>query len=81
MYNELQEDKLDDYRFNAGIHGVDLNDTSSTSSETEKREETVGIPQFGDPKKYEHLSIEERELLTVKMKQKHTNWVNNVRQQ
>ncbi len=81
MYNALQEDKLDDYRFNAGIHGVDLNEKSSTSSETEKSEDTASIPQFGDPKEYEHLSQEERELLTAKMKQKHTNWVNNVRQQ
>ena len=76
MYTELQEERLENFKFHANIHGVETGDNSSTSSNKES-ERTANIPKFGDPKDYEHLSMEERELLTAKMKKEHTNWVNN----
>jgi len=58
-------------RFEAGIHGVDLEgEVRKTTPHTESPiKKTPKEPHlFGDPASYEHLSKEEREKLTQKMK-------------
>ncbi|MCK5862441.1 MAG: hypothetical protein KAH38_08140 [Candidatus Hydrogenedentes bacterium] len=73
MYTELQLDRIADYKFQASLHGAEIKDNNKPSDNTSS--EAATLPQFGDPKDYEHLSSEAKEGLTAKMKQQHSNWV------
>lgn len=69
-------------RFQAAIHGIDLDKEQSSSKKTQSPtgeqakdiEEKQGLPIFRDPDDYDHMSQEERDSLTKDMMKKHKNW-------
>jgi len=80
---EHSEKRLGDMmKFQAAIHGAEINDDElfdggrTTESETVKprKDKGSGIFKFGDPADYEHLPMEERERLTQQMMGQHKRW-------
>lgn len=79
MYKSIVEEQNEDIRFQAALRGVTLKDggNESPSNSKQTKSEPV-VPLFGDPDSYNHLSDEERNVLTQKMMAKHRNWVQNM---
>lgn len=79
LYKGIQENKLKEWKFHAGVHGIDIdgkNTTSSTSTSSTPVQSDPNVPLFGDPESYQSLSDEEREAQTQKMLSKHKSWYN-----
>ncbi len=88
-YSQIQElfefctkEKYNEYRFFAGIQGIDLDKhtgstTESQSSRLDEQQKKQDIPLFRDPSEYNSLSKEEKEELTAKMKSKHKQWIHS----
>lgn len=82
LYEQALLRELDSRKFQASIHGIDLNDkeqnkASEQSTDNYKivpSQKNQSLPIFQDPKEYEHLSTEEKEKLTQKMIGKHRKW-------
>jgi len=69
---EHSEKRLSDrLRFEAGVHGAQLEETAGPKEKTPKPGKKC---QPGDSDSYSHLSMEEREELTRKMMNGHKLW-------
>jgi len=71
----LQEADYEQYKFQAGLQGIDLDKQTGNVSGVE-RETKGNVFTFQDPKNYEKMTKEEREQLTHKMMQGHKQWMN-----
>ncbi len=65
--------KMDEWEFQAQIHGIDLGKSPSNSSNTQLQSDPR-IPLFGDPETYQSLSNEDKEVETKKMMSRHRAW-------
>lgn len=76
LYEQAVLREIEERRFQASIHGIDLSkenkqQNTSTAIEAPKNQ---SLPIFQDPKEYNHLSTEEKEELTNKMMGHHRKW-------
>ena len=74
LYEGIQSSKLEQWEFQASIHGIDVTGNTSTNSTPTQTQSEPGMPLFGDPESYQSLSNEEREVATQKMLFKHRVW-------
>lgn len=78
LVNLAQEREYNRRRFDAAIHGIDLDKalakTSASSPSTVSSNDGL---IFKDPKEYEHLTQQEKEALTEKMMKKFKAWAQN----
>ncbi len=79
MYEHVTQQKYNDYKFFAGLSGIDLDKESkkqSQSSETalEKQQKQQDLPLFKDPNEYANCTQEELNEMTQKMMGKHRQW-------
>jgi hypothetical protein len=85
MHQNCAEKRNEELKFQAALHGVDLDKDQSPSEKTQsptgeqakdlkKVEEKQGLPIFRNPDDYDHMSQEERDKLTKDMMKKHKNW-------
>ncbi len=89
MYEESLKLKEHEYKVYAALHGIDLfdkeknegevKDNGSVNSKQSKNKlrqpANQTLPLFRDPSEYAHMSQEERQSLTDKMKSQHKSWV------
>lgn len=66
---------MQERRFLAGIHGINLD---KEMKKQESKEKTESSFMFGDPKEYEKMSKEEKDKKTKEMMGKHKNWSGNI---
>ncbi|GAG37187.1 unnamed protein product, partial [marine sediment metagenome] len=74
-----QNREMDRMRFQAAIHGIDLDKETGVKKGSQQVPPTVKVKpmdglKFGDPDSYKHLSQEKREELTQEMMGKHKAW-------
>lgn len=80
MYKFIGNEKEMDCKFQAGVHGIDLDKEAKksknkpTKQKFDEIEKKQDIPLFRDPSEYESMSQEEKEQLTQKMMGKHKQW-------
>jgi len=80
MYEFIIEDKNTDYKFQAAVHGIDLDkelkksNRETTEEKLEKQQKQQDLPIFGDPDAYDNYSEEEKERITKEMMGKHKQW-------
>ncbi len=78
MFEHCSKEKLNEYKFFAGIQGIDLekhiDKQSSQYSSLDEQQKKQELPLFRDPSEYDDLSEEEKEELTKKMMGHHKNW-------
>lgn len=75
LFEDYQEKQMQERRFLAGIHGINLNKEMKKQGNKETADSSF---MFGDPKDYEKMSKKEREKKTKEMMGKHRNWAGNV---
>ena len=80
MYEHSEKRLVERLRFDAGVHGIKLDDTEEDSPSQPRSTPSVKqkgkcIP--GDPDSYSHLSEEERQRLTESMMGNHKAWAEN----
>lgn len=69
---------MDEWKFQASIHGVDVSkDGGNKPAPTIESNRDDTLPMFGDPEAYQSMSLEEREAETKKMMKKHQVWSND----
>jgi len=77
LYKHCQERQYNQMRFEAAIHGVDLDKEAKKAKPAVIQEmegaKTVDL-EFKDLKEYEHLSQDERESMTREMMHKLKMW-------
>lgn len=54
--------------------GAEFKDSDKGGQSNQSVEDNKGVPVFGDPSQYEHMTQEQREELTKKMMNKHKQW-------
>lgn len=82
LFENIIKQKESDFKIQAAIHGIDLSKNVENQEEgyTEPKQSTPQqpanqtLPLFRDPDDYAHMSQEERQALTEKMKKQHENW-------
>ena len=62
--------RYDDYKFNAAIHGIDL-DVVGAKDKTKPKASTAEEFMFKDPREYEHLDAQAKKKITEDMKANH----------
>jgi hypothetical protein len=79
MYEHIMKDKNNEFKFHALIHGIDVDKKSkrSLNEDLDDQQNKQDLPLFRDPSEYDHLSDEERERITRKMKSQHRRWAQN----
>jgi len=78
MFEHCTKERYNDYRFFAGIQGIDLDKHTgkqSSQASLDEQQKKQSLPLFRDPSYYDDLSAEEREKLTQEMMNKHRRWV------
>lgn len=75
LFEDYQDRQMQERRFQAGIHGINL-DKEMKKIDKKKKEESTFM--FGDPKEYEKMSEEERKKKTEEMMGKHKTMVGQV---
>lgn len=79
MYEQALKSKENDLKIQAAFQGVDLfgdgKGTKETQQSSQKQPANQTLPLFRDPSEYDHMSQEERQNLTEKMKKQHESWV------
>lgn len=82
LYDCFVERNNENLKFQALLHGYDL-DSQESSGSTKKQSKTTNwdeverkqsLPVFRDPSEYEEMSQEEKETLTKDMMKKHKTW-------
>jgi hypothetical protein len=74
LYEEMQKDKTRRMKFEAALHGVNLDSEEFNEAIGETSKPAEKMPIFESLDKYKELSKEERENLTKEMKSKHQKW-------
>jgi hypothetical protein len=76
LYKEIQEIKHRDYVIQASFHGVQIDDSKSSSTGTTHRKavEDPKVPIFRDPEEYKTMSEEDRNAETERMMGLHKRW-------
>ena len=77
MYDHLQNEKDSDCRFNGALHGAEFKDEKKKEEKTTRDSKGNEIFVFQDADSYNHLSAEERKVLTQKMKRSHQAFASN----
>jgi len=75
LYDEIQKAKEVEFRFQATIHGVEVDGVKSQTTQSDSKDPIV--PLFGNPEAYTNMTDQEREDLTSKMLNKHKSWSGN----
>lgn len=77
MHEYIAEDEKAKNKFQAIIHGIDLDKASKKKGDKkslDEQEKKQDLPIFRDPDSYDEMSQEERDRLTQKMMRKHRQW-------
>jgi len=74
LFEQYQERQMQERRFLAGIHGINLDKEMKKQTNKTKEESSF---MFGDPKEYEKMSDEEKKKKTNQMMGKHKTWAAN----
>ena len=72
LFDHSESRLADVLRFQAGIHGIKLNDHVPAQTKEDRPKTSF---MFGDPDDYREMSREERQALTDKMMNQHQIWV------
>lgn len=75
LFEDYQERQMQERRFQAAIHGINLEKEMKKQDNKKTEEKTF---MFGDPKEYEKMSKEEKKDLTEKMMGKHKSEVSGM---
>jgi len=75
LFEDYQEKQMQERRFLAGIHGINLDKEMKKQQKKEKADSSF---MFGDPKDYKKMSKSERDKKTKEMIGKHRNWAGNI---
>lgn len=68
LHEHSAKRKNEDYKFLAAINGIDLDKENKKEGTGTKSSNTL---EFKDPSEYEHMSDEEKDELTLRMKGGH----------
>lgn len=78
LFEHAQNREMDRMRFQANIHGIDLDKETGMKKGGQQvspiKERPADIFKFGDPDSYKNMSQEAREELTQQMMGKHKAW-------
>lgn len=76
LYELGTQRKINEFKFQAMIHGIDLSKHSKNNPPPKQKDkEVIQSPfMFGNPEDYSHMSKEEKEELTQKMLNHHMQW-------
>jgi len=78
LFEHSQNREMDRMRFQAGIHGIDLDKETGTKKGGQQvsavKERPADMFKFGHPDSYKSMSQEEREDLTQQMMGRHKAW-------
>lgn len=80
FYLRVQEEEYEKMKFDAGLHGIDLDKIVSKQQTIHTNKGDVTLPgefMFGDPEENKNLSEKEKQELTDKMMGMHKRWANN----
>lgn len=76
LYEEIQQLKYKELKIQAALHGAKIKGPTTVNSVIAPTADNVSqdVPLFQDPSAYDHLSDEEKDILTDKMMAKHEMW-------
>jgi hypothetical protein len=75
MYNYSNERRMEEFRFIASVHGVELDgDSSGETTKIEPTEKLVSKGLFGDPADYAKMTDEQKAEATNNMMKKFRGW-------
>lgn len=78
LYEHAERDLLDRLRFNAILHGVNLDQPTGQKPSRQVDQSPIEKAQsdfvFKDPAEYDKMTLEERKVLTRKMMGMHKRW-------
>jgi len=75
LFEDYQERQMQERRFQAAIHGINLDKEMKKQKKKEKEDSSF---VFGSPEEYKKMSEKEKKELTEKMMGKHKAWSGQV---
>jgi hypothetical protein len=73
LFEHASEQKIEDMKFSAILHGADKDELENKSSSTKKANSSDNL-LFGDPAEYAKMGEKERKDLSDKMRAKFRSW-------